>query len=370
MNPELFVWCLSDWRLDIFDDRTSAISRLLREVGVEHHLVQIRLNERPDVPGLTPRGFERWASLMIQIHPEKEFQRLQKAVLNMPISNPDNKRERFPKELPRRLIPETPDFVLREEVDQFIMEHCAVDLPPITEEEIATTRRNKSYHSPTVEDEEQEEEQGGEQEEAVEEEEEEETAPNPIERERKPYSTNPGGGKTYDEPDPPKRVHRFSTSSQPREDSTSSRPGHPLPSYDSHYARAGSAGPPHPTTKIGRSRSPARGTHAGYDYRHSDGDLLGHPSGAPPRHSPAGDHVPDTMVEESRRYRNLEREEDKRLYEAIRERGHREREKNLHYHHSHYPRGTRTSEDDYHRGAYGGGPVGGGSGGYERYAYR
>ena len=171
MDPELFVWCLSDWRLDIFDDRTSAISRLLREVGVEHHLVQIRLNERPDVPGLTPRGFERWASLMIQIHPEKEFQRLQKAVLNMPISNPDNKRERFPKELPRRLIPETPDFVLREEVDQFIMEHCAVDLPPITEEEIATTRRNKSYHSPTVEDEEQEEEQGGEQEEAVEEEE-------------------------------------------------------------------------------------------------------------------------------------------------------------------------------------------------------
>lgn len=337
--------------------------------------MQIKLNERPDVPGLTPGGFERWTSIMLRIHPEKEFQRLQKAVLNMPISNPDNQRERFPKELPRRLFPETPDFALREEVDRFIMQHCAVDLPPVTEEEIAATRHNKSYHSPTVKDESQEEE---EQEEAIEEEEEEEeTAPNPIERERKPYSANPGGGKVYDGSDSPKPGHSqsFSTSNRPREDFTSLRPG-PQPNethtYDSHYARTGSAGPPHhSTTKTGRSRSSSRGMHSHYDYRHSDGDLLNHPNGALPRQSSAADHVPESMIEESRRYRNLEREEDKKLYEAIRGRGHREREMNMHHHHSHYPpRGTRPGEDDYHRGAYGGGPVGGVSGGYDWYGYR
>lgn len=197
--------------LDIFDDRTSSISRLFRDIEAEHHLVQAKLDERPDIPGLTPRGFEVFATLMIQAHPDKEYERLQKAVLNMPISNPDNRKERFPKEIPRRLFPETPNLRLRDVLDQHIMKHCGVELPPITDEEIdkvaaqrhkssaspavsiaesshppshsvyhsANERDKKGYHPPSV---------------AVVDDEDEEQSPPAIERTRKPYSANPGKG--------------------------------------------------------------------------------------------------------------------------------------------------------------------------------
>ena len=78
---------------------------MYRDLSCQHHLVQERYDERPDIPGLTPVGFERWVTLLIQAHPEEEFERLQKAVLEMPISNPDDKKERFPKEISRRLFP-------------------------------------------------------------------------------------------------------------------------------------------------------------------------------------------------------------------------------------------------------------------------
>lgn len=92
--------------IDIFDDRTSSISRIYRDIEAEHHLVQDpqNLKERPDIPGLTPRGFEKWYTIMIQANPDREFARLQKTVLDMPINNPDDRKERFPKELPRRLF--------------------------------------------------------------------------------------------------------------------------------------------------------------------------------------------------------------------------------------------------------------------------
>ena len=325
---------------------------------------------------------------MIQMHPEKEFQRLQKAVLNMPINNPDNKQERFPKEIPRRLFPETPNLALREEIDQYIREYCAVDLPSITEEEVAVDRRHKSYRSPTVADESEEEEQKKEMEEEEEEEEEEEgkPMPNPIERERKPYTSSPGGFKEHDGFDLPKPGHGRPISSRPRDDSTSSQPRYQY-SHDSYYPpRTGSQDPRPIRIRTGRSRSSSRGIHgSSYDGRHSDGDLLSHNhhhhhhhhSGTP-RH-PSGDQIPESVIEESRRYRDLERKEDKRLYDALRERDHREREKNSHSHyHGHHPRasgpatgsgsGAWTGDDDYHRGAYGG-PVGG-SGGYDRYGYR
>ena len=44
---------------------------------------------------------------MIQAYPDTEYERLAKAVLAMPISNADDRKERFPKELPRRLFPST-----------------------------------------------------------------------------------------------------------------------------------------------------------------------------------------------------------------------------------------------------------------------
>jgi hypothetical protein len=67
--------------------------------------VQTQLHEVPNVPGLTPAGFETFMTCLIQAHPDLEFERLAKAVMNMPISNADYKSERFPKELSRRLLP-------------------------------------------------------------------------------------------------------------------------------------------------------------------------------------------------------------------------------------------------------------------------
>jgi len=78
---------------------------MYRQLGCQHHLVSEDDYTKPEIPGLTPRGFARWATLLIMAHPEEEFERLRKAVVSMPIDNPDYK-ERFPKDITRRLFPE------------------------------------------------------------------------------------------------------------------------------------------------------------------------------------------------------------------------------------------------------------------------
>ncbi|THC88507.1 hypothetical protein EYZ11_012041 [Aspergillus tanneri] len=373
---------------DIFDDHTSSISRLFREVEAEHHLVQKKLNERPDIPGLTPRGFERWATLMIQAHPEKEYERLQKAVLNMPISNPDNKKERFPKEIPRRLFPETPILPLREELDQSIMKHCGVELPPVTDEEIKniTSHRHKAstssvvsgpdsvpfnerdrrrYHasvSAVVDDDEEETE----------------TLPRPIERQRKPYTAQPGGGKTYDGPGTPvhRHTHSFSAGSLPKEGlSPAGHRNSDIYDQGSLYSRSGGAHHPLP----GRSRSPSRGVGAGTDYRHSESDLLqsngskfsGMTQGGDYYYSPGSSTLPGDIIEDSRRRRDFDRDsEDQRLYESLRERE-KEREKSK-YNDQLPSRASWANEEDFYRGMLGGQGGTAGSGGYDykTYGYR
>lgn len=83
----------------------ASISIMYRRLLCQHHLIQVQNHEIPSVPGLTPAGFESFMSCLIQAHPDVEFDRFAKAVMNMPISNADNKSERFPKELSRRLLP-------------------------------------------------------------------------------------------------------------------------------------------------------------------------------------------------------------------------------------------------------------------------
>jgi len=97
---------LYPWHLVFGGGMVSAsISVMFRRLKCEHHLVQTQLHEVPNVPGLTPSGFEVFLTCLIQAHPDLEFERLSKAVMNMPISNADYKSERFPKELSRRLLP-------------------------------------------------------------------------------------------------------------------------------------------------------------------------------------------------------------------------------------------------------------------------
>ncbi|KAL8650944.1 MAG: hypothetical protein Q9226_004937 [Calogaya cf. arnoldii] len=320
---ELYPWST------VFDDEHSSISRMYRDLECQHHLVQEHFDERPDIPGLTPVGFQRWAALLIQAHPKEEFERLQKAALAMPINNPDEKKERFPKELSRRLFPGSEDKQIRERIEKAISLHANIDLPlrpnnretspktaiqrpsfsdahmPSRKDSSATgenvpppyapsniERERKPYSSipeSTIED----------------------TNPtpvppsNPIERERKPYSAQPGGGKQFEDD----RKAREGT--KPRSDSTSVKPqrsesnarvrptiplgqGQPdtrrgceMPKPEIHHHHRA-------PSNAGRRRSPSFSN----DYRRSDGDLRGYPPTFQPG-SVAGEGFED---EATRRY--------------------------------------------------------------------
>ncbi len=239
LSVELYPWHM------IFDDRTSSISRLYREIEAQHHLVQDKLDQRPDIPGLTPSGFERWATLLLRAHPDQEFERLQKTALDMPISNPDDKKERFPKEISRRLFPKYPDYKTRERLEKSMVTHCNIDLPlrhasnasnsstsaAETPKPITTGRRTDSFVHPMASqpplaqaardggfsypvtsppsqvppfgssiERERQPYSATVSEGAIDEDHEDDMpTPQPIERERKPYVAQPGGGKTYDE---------------------------------------------------------------------------------------------------------------------------------------------------------------------------
>lgn len=219
------------WQV-IFDDRTSSISRMFREVEAQHHLTQDRLNERPDIPGLTPQGFETWMTLVLKAHPDEEFQRLAYTALHMPVSNPDDRKERFAKEVSRRQFPKESDDAAASKLRSIVATHCGVkvtrrcsvvpdqevkssqtlpksngaepaydqgshapraaptdyslsqtstrsDLPSASEHERLNLR-------PTVSD-------------IVIESDDHPILPKPIERERQPYSALPGGGKNYNQ---------------------------------------------------------------------------------------------------------------------------------------------------------------------------
>ncbi|KAJ5826262.1 hypothetical protein N7474_003400 [Penicillium riverlandense] len=281
-------WDTYPWQ-DIFDDRTSSISRLFRVVQAEHCLVQApnKFNERPDIPGLTPRGFEKWLTLMILANPDREYERLQKAVLNMPINNPDDKKERFPKEIPRQLFPKVGNLDLREETEEYIIKHCGVDLPHITEEE-RSKAASKSSPTPTPASAPSMErmpsyERGrpppsASSSSAVLDDEDETISPAPIERERKPYSVQPGSGKVYDDFQSPRNsTGSFSTTSRP---DTIGRSELYDRDRDPLYARSGSVQTQPPSAHRipahhGRSRSSSRSVNHPSEYRRSEGDLLG-----------------------------------------------------------------------------------------------
>lgn len=239
---EIYPWHV------IFDDHTSSISRLFREISVQHHLVQEKLDVRPDIPGLTPQGFETWATLLLRAHPDLEFERLARTALDMPINNPDDLKERFPKELSRRQFPKDGDLKLAATLQKSMAQHCNVTFsrqnsiiepdskapPPVTRTsestlsqtsstghgdksepvqtpnsappnrqsfsnlERATSAERDRLHSassttskPPSEAAIEEEDSSG------------APTPQPIERERKPYVAHPGGGKNYEFAAPP-----------------------------------------------------------------------------------------------------------------------------------------------------------------------
>lgn len=243
--------------------------------------------------------------MMIQAHPDREYERLQKAVLNMPISNPDDRKERFPKEIPRRLFPATADIQLREETEEYIMKHCGVDLPRITEQERELSRPSTAKRSPepaiSNSGRARSYERGrpppasasaSASSSAVIDDEDEEVTPSvSIERERKPYSAHPGGGKQYQgsgpghsrtgtgsstgsfsTPRPADTTGTTSTSSQHRTAEKLDR--------DSRYSRTGSGPASRRFSRTSRSSSRGMNTRPG-EYRHSESDLHSSRDSAP-----------------------------------------------------------------------------------------
>ena len=309
----------------MFDDEHSCISRMYRDLECEHHLVQEHLDEKPDIPGLTPVGFQKWMTMLIQAHPNEEFERLAKAALAMPINNPDEKKERFPKELSRRLFPVTGDDQIRERIEKAVTQHANVDLPKRTK----SREQSPSTHRPSVAEARyappstSRKEAGVNGDNApppyapsnIERERKpyssiptdsaiDDTNPtpvpasNPIERERKPYSAMPGGGKQYEEGSKP-RSDSTTTKLGRSESTARARPvpmGQPPASFGRpmdmpkpeihHHRRAPS--------NAGRRRSPSFSN----DYRRSDGDLRGYQASFQPGSLPTAESFED----DSRRY--------------------------------------------------------------------
>ncbi|KIW94876.1 uncharacterized protein Z519_04854 [Cladophialophora bantiana CBS 173.52] len=244
------------WNI-IFDDRTSSISRMFREIECQHHLVQEKLNERPDTPGLTPQGFETWATLLLKAHPDQEYERLAKTALEMPISNPDEKKERFPKELSRRLFPKHGDTEIAYKLQKAMSTHCNVSFASrhssmadstsrtstststatVVAEDSSTKTNlkpptdkpehnsNNVQPSPVLSQaslERQRQPYGGTHSDGVngdvtDEGDEGTTVSQPIERERKPYVAAPGGGKNYDNIDRPAALPEIRPGPPPQE---------------------------------------------------------------------------------------------------------------------------------------------------------
>ena len=358
---------------------------MYRQLGCQHHLVQERNDEKPDIPGLTPVGFERWVTLLIQAHPDEEYNRLQKAVLAMPISSPD-KKERFPKDISRRLFPGTGDRKIRERLDDAIAEHADVEIPKRSKREDSphklSVNTESTYVPPTHR---REASIGGEpvstlnfMPSALE----RERAPyantpseaiidntnpfpppaKPIERERKPYSAVPGGGKAFEDD---------LRTTKPKSESTASRAGKSDSTAKPRPVQANTNGPRpmempkpeihnphHATSNVRHQRSPSF-SHANNDFRRSDSDLRGYPpvfqsSSVPPA---------EVFEEDPRRYARdrtdrarRQADEDSRAYgESPSTRARYDRGPDL----NGPPRGSYPNEEEYYRGGGRGGPGGG-----------
>lgn len=69
-------------------------------------------------------------TLAIRSRPDLEYKRFSEAVLNLPINNADNVKERFPKELSRRLFPKEADSQIQMDFEDAIYADPDIEIPP------------------------------------------------------------------------------------------------------------------------------------------------------------------------------------------------------------------------------------------------
>lgn len=312
-------------------------------------------DERPDIPSLTPVGFQRWATLLIQAHPDEEYDRLQKAVRDMPISNPDEKKERFPKECSRRLFPNSGDLQLRERLEKAITKHAKVDLqthrggPPPHRSSVgtdsgaasATARSSVSAEAPYLPsphrlrphadgdsatpvnfgasiERERAPYSNVPAEAIIDDTNPPPTPSQPLERERKPYTAVPGGGKAYDDEGLTRhsraesmsaRIGRSNSTAQTRPLSMGGmgpkfmdaappegQPYYPPPPASANPRRRRSPSFSQPGNDFWRAENDFR--RPDNDVRRPENDTRGYASPFPAPFAPG----PDVLEEEARRY--------------------------------------------------------------------
>ena len=275
----------------------SSISHLYRDLSCQHHFVQRQFDEKPNIPALTPLGFECWMTQVIRSSPGEEFERCAKAAMNMPISNADNRKERFPKQLSRRLFPKQPNTSVREHLEDSILADPNIELPkkrpaqassnlppppsqqaqpsqsmnPVLPPNNAAKPPAPPHQASTSSIEKERQSFSAAAPEAVT----EELGPSvSIERERKPYHAQPGSGKVYDQDDPravksDAGIHRSNTTSsrarpnlEPPED----------PNRQSRHYRSGSQSVSQQSRPKPRQRSSSLNARSN-PYTLSEGDM-------------------------------------------------------------------------------------------------
>ncbi|USP81176.1 hypothetical protein yc1106_08450 [Curvularia clavata] len=232
----------------------SSLSKIYRDMRCQHHLIQQHPAEQPYIPALTPDGFQEWMTAMIQAYPDTEYERLVKAILDMPISNADDRKERFPKELPRRMFPTTENLHAQQRCAAALSSEGVGPLrkaptfpppPPKTQDAPSSGPKLERERSPYTSKPEAR---------PMDLEDESSSTSVPIERERKPYTAAPGGGKSYD--DMSSSAHSDNTGTERRrraQSSAAQAPWTPPPNdpyyQPSHHSRT--------TSTTTRPRSPS-----------------------------------------------------------------------------------------------------------------
>jgi hypothetical protein len=314
--------------LAIFRLSNAAISKIYRELKCQHYLIQDMATEIPQIPALTPEGFQRWMTLMIQAHPQAEFDRLSIAVRDMPISNADDRKERFPKELSRRLLPKYDNVQVRQYVGAALAadgqvsvpRHTSFPPPPPQGQPLNSFgERERAPYATQVPLESRSFDSN-----------EEDGKPNsfPIERERKPYTAKEGMGKIYKDDDStassstlkpePSRRRAKSTVGGDRDSvySDPSRANENAQSSSHHHSSHAK-----PTTR--RARSPTKDN----PYVRSEGSVGDVPASYYSSNIYSGERGDDRYSRDSERPRDRDRDRDRdRERERDRERD-RERER-------------------------------------------
>lgn len=274
LNEEIYPWhgklpvhmhkrVLTLWAVIFGKLPNSMLCKIYREMRCQHHLIQEHNADQPHVPALTPEGFQEWMTAMIQAYPDAEYQRLSKAVLDMPISNADDAKERFPKELPKRLFPQHENLQAQQRCAAAL---SAVGVGPLRKAPTFPPPPPMGHSARPAQDVERERSPYTSQSDArpVDSDSDGEPLSMPLERERKPYSAAPGGGKVHDDD---------LSRSAPSEASLPSHRHHaPSSASQSQWASMPNGGPPahlnHPrTTSQTSGRRPRSPSFSSYGTR-------------------------------------------------------------------------------------------------------